>query len=369
MRFSERATPCSSRSLTASGLLDLGSRAVRRVQLPGPVRTVAEVPPSASGRRSTAARPAAVPRASASTGAPTACSRASGCRQAPTSCRGQPVDLSWASDHACSAWRCAVSRSAAAAALLSPPPCVAAAGLDWPVEQPVLLGTFGASDSGAFASGIELAGAGQAVWPVADGEVVFRYREGDYSSFARGSGNMVAAAARGRHHVGLLAPRGRAALRRPRRCACAPARASSPAAELEEIAVAPAGDGGARALELRAARRPVPPAAGHAARGPCPLWAAAAHAAGSRRSAPSATAGPSKGRVSRSCCWTPGRSGSSTPSSRTSLPCSPPLPAGRAAPVIEQVLFERDGIDRTPLSDGMVVSPVPPRSSSWLTTR
>ncbi len=132
----------------------------------------------------------------------------------------------------------ALSLAALAALTLA----VAASGLDWPVEQPALLGTFAASEAGAFAAGIELAGAGQPVWPVADGEVVFGYREGDYSSFPRGSGNMVAVLHEGDimsvySHLAVAAAGPEAAPRvraRPRQLT---------AAELEQVARA-AGDAG-----------------------------------------------------------------------------------------------------------------------------
>jgi hypothetical protein len=63
---------------------------------------------------------------------------------------------------------------------------------DWPVEQKLLLTTFGEDRDGSFYPGIDLAGEGNIVFPIADGEVIFYYEDnGGYSSVPRGNGNFV----------------------------------------------------------------------------------------------------------------------------------------------------------------------------------
>jgi hypothetical protein len=243
--------------------------------------------------------------------------------------------------------------AAAALALAS-----AASGLDWPVEQPALLGTFGASEAGAFADGIELGGAGQPVWPVADGEVVFRYRDGDYSSFPRGSGNMVALLHEGDimsvySHLAPSAASPEAGAGGSVRVRARPRQLT--AAELEEVAGA-AGDAGdlvRSSYERRGERfilRPDLPAAALAQ-----LWAAVARSASFAPLGAVGDSGAVEGPRLTLVLLDERERRFLNPIKPDKAPLQPPLPAGRAAPVIEQVFLEREG-DRTPLADGMVVS-------------
>jgi len=63
---------------------------------------------------------------------------------------------------------------------------------EWPLEQLVLTSTFAEHRGDHFHAGIDLGGGEQPVFPIASGEVVFTYREGqDYSSMPTGLGNFV----------------------------------------------------------------------------------------------------------------------------------------------------------------------------------
>jgi hypothetical protein len=62
----------------------------------------------------------------------------------------------------------------------------------WPVDKPVITGTFGEDGGDHFRHGIEIRGAGLPVHPALDGELVFRYDPSqDYSSLPRGTGSLV----------------------------------------------------------------------------------------------------------------------------------------------------------------------------------
>ncbi len=64
----------------------------------------------------------------------------------------------------------------AAALLAAAPP---AAAFDWPLTKVVLTATFGESRGDHFHSGVDLGGGDQEVRPIAAGEVVFSYEEGE----------------------------------------------------------------------------------------------------------------------------------------------------------------------------------------------
>ncbi len=64
-----------------------------------------------------------------------------------------------------------------AAALLAA--ALPAAGFDWPVARVVLTATFGESRGDHFHSGVDLGGGDQEVRPIAAGEVVFSFEEGE----------------------------------------------------------------------------------------------------------------------------------------------------------------------------------------------
>ena len=67
-----------------------------------------------------------------------------------------------------------------------------ALGFDWPVEDPVLMSTFGQRRQGCFFAGIDLGGGEQPVFPIADGELVFHgSEEGRFHSLKRGNGTFV----------------------------------------------------------------------------------------------------------------------------------------------------------------------------------
>jgi hypothetical protein len=70
--------------------------------------------------------------------------------------------------------------------------CAAAAAgaLEWPVERPIVTGTFGEYRGDHFHLGLDIGGGEQVVHPVLAGELVFRYEENaDYSSLPRGVGS------------------------------------------------------------------------------------------------------------------------------------------------------------------------------------
>lgn len=70
---------------------------------------------------------------------------------------------------------------------------------DWPVENRVLTATLGESRGDHFYPGIELGGGEQEIFPIADGELVYFYEEGEgYSSFPRGNGSFLALQHEGR---------------------------------------------------------------------------------------------------------------------------------------------------------------------------
>ncbi len=75
-------------------------------------------------------------------------------------------------------------------AALAGPWSIAAVG--WPVEKPVITGTFGEDRGDHFNHGLDIGVAGQAVHPALDGELVFRW-DGtqDFSSLPRGTGDLV----------------------------------------------------------------------------------------------------------------------------------------------------------------------------------
>ena len=65
-------------------------------------------------------------------------------------------------------------------------------GFDWPVEEKLLMATFGERRHGHFFSGIDLGGAEQVVFPIADGEVIFFHEEGGAPhSLKRGNGSFI----------------------------------------------------------------------------------------------------------------------------------------------------------------------------------
>jgi hypothetical protein len=67
-----------------------------------------------------------------------------------------------------------------------------ATAFDWPVGERFVLQNFGQSTSGGFLGGIVLGGEGQPVRAIAEGEVVFAYREGRPTSFPRAMGTFLA---------------------------------------------------------------------------------------------------------------------------------------------------------------------------------
>jgi hypothetical protein len=241
-----------------------------------------------------------------------------------------------------------VNRRAAAllAALLA---AGGAGALDWPVEPPVLLGTFGDSSSGSFTAGIELAGAGQPVWPVADGEVIFSYREGQFSSLPRGSGNMAALL----HEGGIvsvyshLAAPVAAATRvraRPR---------SLTAQQFEAIA---ARDDADAALVRSAYERRGDRYVHRADLKPealAQVWDAAARSAGYAPLGVLGDTGAVEGPRLSLMILDAREKRFLNPVKPEQPPLQPPPPAA-APPVIEQVLLEREGT-RVPLADGIVV--------------
>jgi hypothetical protein len=62
---------------------------------------------------------------------------------------------------------------------------------DWPVDRVVLTSTFAEHRGDHFHAGIDLGGGEQPVLPISPGELVFFYREGDYSSAPVGLGNFL----------------------------------------------------------------------------------------------------------------------------------------------------------------------------------
>ncbi len=65
-------------------------------------------------------------------------------------------------------------------------------GFDWPVEEKVLMATFGERRYGHFFSGIDLGGGVQVVFPIADGEFIFSHEEGEnFHSLKRGNGSLI----------------------------------------------------------------------------------------------------------------------------------------------------------------------------------
>jgi len=64
--------------------------------------------------------------------------------------------------------------------------------LDWPVKDRILTGTFGEDRGDHFHLGIDLGGGEQEVRPVLEGELLFRYDEGEsFTSLPRGVGSFV----------------------------------------------------------------------------------------------------------------------------------------------------------------------------------
>ena len=239
---------------------------------------------------------------------------------------------------------------AAALIALAAPAIERAAALDWPIEQAALLGTFGDSASGSFAAGIELAGAGQSVWPVADGEVIFRYQEGSYSSLPRGSGNMVALLHEGGivsvySHLAGPAGAGTRVRARPR---------SLTAPQLDAIA-AGAGDDAALVRSSyerrgdRAVLRPDLPAAALAS-----LWQAVARTEGFTTLGVVGDTGAVEG-PRLALMLLDAREKRFLNPIKPEQPPLQPAPAAAGPPVIEQVLLEREGT-RIPLVDGIVVA-------------
>lgn len=236
------------------------------------------------------------------------------------------------------------------AALAALAVAAAAAALDWPVEQAALLATFGGSEADCFAAGIELAGQGQPVWPVADGEVIYRYREGSYSSLPRGSGNMVALL----HEGGIVSVYGHlAGPQAGATKALARPRSLSPA-DLDAIA---AGAGDASTLvrssyERRADRcvlRPDLPAPTLAS-----LWQAIARTPGFSALGVVGDTGAVEG-PRLALMILDARERRFLNPIKPDKPPLQPAPAAAGAPVIEQVLLERDGM-RVPLANGMAVA-------------
>jgi hypothetical protein len=69
----------------------------------------------------------------------------------------------------------------------------ATGALEWPVDAPVVTGTFGEDRGDHFHLGIDIGGGEQVVRPVLPGELVFRYEENaDYTSLPRGVGSFAA---------------------------------------------------------------------------------------------------------------------------------------------------------------------------------
>jgi len=67
---------------------------------------------------------------------------------------------------------------------------VATGALEWPVDAPIVTGTFGESRGDHYHLGIDIGGGEQVVRPVLPGELVFRYEENaDYTSLPRGVGS------------------------------------------------------------------------------------------------------------------------------------------------------------------------------------
>jgi len=65
-------------------------------------------------------------------------------------------------------------------------------GFDWPVEEKMLMATFGERRHGRFFSGIDLGGGEQVVFPIANGEVIFFHEEGGLShALKRGNGSFI----------------------------------------------------------------------------------------------------------------------------------------------------------------------------------
>ena len=81
-------------------------------------------------------------------------------------------------------------RGPAALAVLALCAAAAAGALEWPVERPIVTGTFGEYRGDHFHLGLDIGGGEQVVHPVLAGELVFRYEENaDYSSLPRGVGS------------------------------------------------------------------------------------------------------------------------------------------------------------------------------------
>ncbi len=64
-------------------------------------------------------------------------------------------------------------------------------GFDWPVLEIDVTATFCEHRGDHFHTGIDLAGGGQNVYPIAAGEIIFTHREREYSSVPVGLGNFV----------------------------------------------------------------------------------------------------------------------------------------------------------------------------------
>jgi len=62
---------------------------------------------------------------------------------------------------------------------------------DWPVKRVIITSTFGETRVDHFHTGIDLGGGAQDVYPISDGEVVFKHEANLYSSIPIGLGNFV----------------------------------------------------------------------------------------------------------------------------------------------------------------------------------
>ncbi len=62
---------------------------------------------------------------------------------------------------------------------------------EWPLKRVVITATFGESRGDHFHNGIDLGGGEQKIFPIADGEVIFEYSDGFYSSLPIGLGNFI----------------------------------------------------------------------------------------------------------------------------------------------------------------------------------
>ena len=65
-------------------------------------------------------------------------------------------------------------------------------GFDWPVEEKILMSTFGGGQKGHFQTGIELGGTEQEVFSIAEGEIIFYFQESIADgSLPRGIGSFI----------------------------------------------------------------------------------------------------------------------------------------------------------------------------------